>query len=113
MRIRYEDFVLNPVGKTLKIYDFIGINMTMEVKEWLDEATSVTNKDNLAVASPQGMRRNVKTVLNSWRKDLSFEAVNLIQNKCDNVLNVLGYRRFNNEEDLQDLSKPYFNPYWH
>ena len=110
MRIRYEDFVSSPLEKTQKIYDFVGINMTMEVKEWLDEATSVTNDDNLSVESPQGIKRNAKTVLNSWRNDLSFEAVNLIQNKCDNAMNLLGYRRFNSKEDLKDLSKPYFNP---
>ena len=110
MRIRYEDFVSSPLEKTQKIYDFVGINMTMEVKEWLDEATSVANDDNLSVESPQGIKRNAKTVLNSWRNDLSFEAVNLIQNKCDNAMNLLGYRRFNSKEDLKDLSKPYFNP---
>ena len=75
MRIRYEDIALNSTGNTLKIYNFIGINMTIKVKEWLDKATSITSINNLSVASPQGLRRNVKTVLNSWRKELSFKAV--------------------------------------
>ena len=110
LRIRYEDFVLNPIGKTLKIYDFIGINMTMNVKEWLDNAMSVQNENNRA--QPQSLKRNSKTVLNSWRKTLSFEAVELIQRKCEDVFKILGYAWFKNETELKDFSKPFFNPNW-
>jgi len=113
MRIRYEDFVLNPIGNTIKIYDFIGINMTMNVKEWLDEAMSPRNYGNVSVSSPQSMKRNVKSVLNSWRQELSYEAVEMIQNKCKGVLSILGYNKFRTNEDLKDLSKPYFFPDWH
>jgi len=113
MRIRYEDFVLNPVGNTVKIYDFIGIGMMMNVKEWLDEAMSVTNKKELSITSPQSMKRNVKTVLNSWRKDLSFETVKMIQNKCKGILEALDYKIFDKNEDVKNFSLPYFLPEWH
>ena len=113
MRIRYEDFALNPIGNTLKMYDFIGINMTMEVKEWLDKATSIANKNDLSVASPQGLRRNVKTVLNSWRKELPFTAVQIIQNKCKSILDILNYKKFDSNEEMKKLSVSYFTPNWY
>ena len=112
MRVRYEDFILNPIGFTLKIYEFIGLNMTLEIKDWLDTAFSVTNKDELAKKSTQGLRRNVKSVMNNWRNDLSFEAVQEIQSKCGRILKILDYKIFRNNQDFKDLSTLYFTPNW-
>ena len=112
MQIRYEDFALNPLGVSLKIYQFVGVNMTLKVKNWLNTATSVANRDKLAEDSPQGLIRNVKSVLNHWRKDLSFEAVQEIQSKCEKILNNLGYKIFDNYKDFKNLSTLYFEPNW-
>ena len=112
MRIRYEDFVLNPIGHTSKIFDFVGIKMHMAVKDWLDQAMSTTNDVNLSRLSPHGMKRNVRQVLNAWRQELSFEAVQEMQTKCKEVLNHLEYEIFHNEKQLNSLSQLYFSPNW-
>ena len=106
MRIRYEDFVSNPIANALKIYDFIGINMTVNVIQWLDIAMSKKNIDNRW--QRQSLKRNPKTVLNSWRNTLSFEAVEMIQRDCGSVLSLLGYAWFKNEIELKNFSKPFF-----
>ena len=110
MRVRYEDFVLNPIGLTLKIYKFVGLNMTLRIKDWLDIAFSKTNHYVLAKGSPQSLLRNVKSVMNNWRKDLSFEAVQEIQSKCERILKILDYKIFRNNQDFKDLSTLYFTP---
>ena len=112
MRIRYEDFILNPLGYALKIYEFVGINMTLEVKQWLDVAMSVTNKDSLYKKSPSGLKRNVKTVLNNWRKDLSFPIVKEIQTKCEEILNILEYKVYKNNYEMKDVRNLHFKPNW-
>jgi len=111
-RIRYEDFVLNPLGVTLKIYKFVGLDMTLGIKDWLDTAFSVTNDDDLAKKATQALKRNVKSVLNNWRNDLSFEAVQEVQMKCKKILNILDYKTFQNNDDFKDLSTLYFTPNW-
>ena len=110
MRVRYEDFVLNPIGLTLKIYKFVGLNMTLRIKDWLDIAFSKTNHYVLAKGSPQSLLRNVKSVMNNWRNDLSFEAVQEIQSKCERILKILDYKIFRNNQDFKDLSTLYFAP---
>ena len=84
--------------------------MTMNVKEWLDNAMSVQNENNRTQS--QSLKRNSKTVLNSWRNTLSFEAVEMIQRECKDVLKVLGYAWFESESELKDFSKSFFNPDW-
>ena len=112
MRIRYEDFVLNPLGKTLKIYEFVGIEMTMNIKHWLDTAMSVTNEKNLSKTSPMGLKRNVMSVLNTWRAESSFEDVLTMQRNCEWVLDKLGYKIFRTEKELRDLDELHFAPNW-
>jgi len=112
MQIRYEDFVLNPLGKTVKIYDFIGIEMTVNIKEWLNTAMSATNKEDLSKTFPMGLKRNVMTVLNTWRTELTFDDVIKMQTHCNWVLRTLGYRIYHSEAELRYISKLHFKPNW-
>ena len=110
MRIRFEDFVLNPFGKALKIYEFAGIDMNMDVKKWIDKATSPSNKEY--ISDHQGLLRNGLSVLNSWRKELGFENFKKIQKECQSVLQTLGYKQYNSEKELHDLTEFHFKPIW-
>ena len=110
MRVRYEDFVLNPVKFTLKIYGFVGLNITLEIKDWLDIAFSKSNRDELVKTSPHGLLRTTNSVLNYWRKDMSFKAVQEIQSKCERIFKILDYKIFRNNQDFKDLLTLYFTP---
>jgi len=110
MQIRYEDFVFNPVEKASKIYEFIGIEMTLNIKQWLETAMSSTNNANLSKTSPMGLKRNVMSVLNTWRKDFLFEDFIKMQTHCQWVLDKLGYTTYNSDKELRDLKELYFTP---
>ena len=54
---------------------------------------------------PWNTFRDTKGIKDHWRKEMKFEEVNDIQQKCQNALKVWGYRNAKDELDL--LS---FNP---
>ena len=84
--------------------------MALEIKDWLDTAFSVSNRDELAKKARFSLRRNIKSVLNNWKNDLSFEAVQEVQSKCERILIILDYKIFRNNQDFKDLSTLYFAP---
>ncbi|XP_076801917.1 carbohydrate sulfotransferase 1-like [Clavelina lepadiformis] len=108
MRIRHEDFALDPIGVSAKIYDFVGINFPDSMKSWLRKATSSENKDDLSLKNPQGTNRDSMAVLSRWRESLSFEKVKAVQEICKEVMPKLGYRLFNSENELRNISKLHF-----
>ena len=112
MRIRYEDFALNSVGKTVTIFKDLGISITMEVRNWLQSATSKDNAKDLSIKQPWNLKRNVDSVLTDWRNQLSFEQVEMIQERCGTVLKELGYKIFSNSTELKNLNNLHFTPEW-
>ena len=112
MRIRYEDFALNPVGKTVMIFKALGINMTIELRNWLNSATSSDNANDLSIKQPSDLNRNVDSVLTQWRNQLTFEQMQKIQEKCGSVLKDLGYKIFNNPDEMKNLNNLHFTPNW-
>ena len=100
MRIRYKDFVLNPLDKTLKIFNFAGIEMNMSIKFWLDEATSTDNAFVYSSSHPQDLHRNVRGVLCLWITKLSFKHVQIIQKDCSAVIKALRYKVYNDSNHL-------------
>ena len=109
-RIRFEDFVWDPIKKTREIFDFVGLNITDSVVSWLKNSTSSLHEDNLWIWVPQGLSRNPMSVLNHWRKNLPFEQVELIQKLCHPALKKLGYEIYDSEEELRNLKKLHFTP---
>ena len=112
MRIRFEDFVLNPIGKTLEIYNFVGLKMNMHIKSWLDKSTTHCNNENLSKTRQFGIRRNVLSVLKGWRERLKFTQVQEIQSKCQQVLDKLQYEVYQTDTDFKNFKTMHFEPYW-
>nr|CAB3230827.1 carbohydrate sulfotransferase 1-like [Phallusia mammillata] len=103
IRVRHEDFALNPIEITQHIYDFVGINMNPTIKKWLKEATSQQNDANLSVKQSQGTKRNAAKVISAWRSKLSWDKVQMVQKICSEPLDLLGYRRFDSKKDLKSI----------
>ena len=102
MRVRHEDFSMEPFKVAEKIYKFIGIEMTEDVKTWLEKNTaSGINSQGL---SAQSTKRDSKTVASAWRNKLKFEHNEIIQDRCDDVLQKLQYRSFPSELDMKNLN---------
>jgi len=109
IRIRFEDFVLDPVKKARKIFDFVGINITEDVISWLEETVAAPDDLNLFANHPQSRLRKPASVT-MWRRRMPFEHVQNIQELCKPVFDWLGYKIYHNESDYRKLSQLYFIP---
>ncbi|XP_033099802.1 carbohydrate sulfotransferase 1-like [Anneissia japonica] len=101
--LRYEDFSVNPLEMTEKIYKFIGLPLPTNVKEWLVSNTNsqISKKPTLFSTS-----RNSSYTATSWRSSLSLEEVLHVQHLCSDVMAELGYVKIYNEADLINSSVP-------
>jgi len=108
LRIRYEDFVSNPLNSTQAIYEFADLNFTSSIQDWLEESMSEKNPDSLEKAAPFGLRRNSKTTISAWREHANFEKIQEMQNICSKELEILGYKSFNSSDELSNLSNSHF-----
>ena len=109
MRMRFEDFVFNPVRKTKEIYDFVGINITDDVLRWLQERVALPKEYGLSGQYPYSRLRR-PDALSSWRKRLPFEHMQEIQSLCKPVFDWLGYKIYDNESEYRRISRLYFVP---
>ena len=55
-------------------------------------------------SDPFGMRKRASDVINSWRKMLTFNEVQDIQEKCRSVLTKFNYKTFDTIHKLQDMN---------
>lgn len=99
---RYEDFASTPHQQAKKMYNFLGIDFHQDVKRWISQSTSLENDEsswNLKYAYKT--KRNSKRVAFSWKDDLPYEAISIIQNECAKEMKMLGYLLVNSPEDLK------------
>ena len=97
--IRHEDFSMAPLEVAADIYKFIGVEMTPEVRAWLEKNTAGGTG-----ASAQSTKRDSKTVASAWRTKLKFEHNELVQTRCDSVLRRLDYQSFFSDAAMKNLN---------
>ena len=102
--VKHEEFSLQPIFWTEKIYKFIGFPPTTELINWVNSATSGGNSNDQF-----GTKRDSFKVINSWRNSLSFEQVDAVQGVCN--LDLLRYKVFDSETELRNLKTPSFQPF--
>ncbi|XP_071949665.1 carbohydrate sulfotransferase 1-like [Antedon mediterranea] len=106
--LRYEDFSVNPLETTNKIYEFLGVPLPENVKQWL---INNTNAENVKKPSTFSTLRNSTYTATSWRSSLSLKDVLLVQHLCGDVMAELGYIKMYNDSDLQNFSVPVFTSF--
>ena len=89
MRVRHEDFSMEPFKVAEDIYRFIGIKMTTGIKSWLGKNTD---------------SNTARIVTSTWRNKLDFEHNKIIQSYCGDVLQKLNYRSFASEQDMHNFN---------
>ena len=110
--IRYEDVALSTLAETNKIYDFIGLRVPKQVKEWILRSTTLkrplsSNQKNVGLLqSSFSTHRNARSVSSHWRYRLTWTEVILIQRKCGDVLKHLGYKLYDNAYDMLTDKEP-------
>ncbi|XP_062248995.1 carbohydrate sulfotransferase 1-like [Platichthys flesus] len=102
MLVRYEDLARSPLVKTREIYDFLGLSMDKNVKDWIQANTQGTNEPS--TKHKFGTMRDSAANAESWRLKLSYDMVEYTQAVCQKVLHQLGYKAVRSPEELKNMS---------
>ncbi|XP_063288362.1 carbohydrate sulfotransferase 5-like [Pelobates fuscus] len=101
MLVRLEDLAWDPLSNVNKIYSFVGLSMTPEIRHWVHYIThhEIANE-------PGGFMsysRESKNTTENWRKRLDFRIVKKIQSVCQEAMDMFGYLPVESETDLKYL----------
>ena len=106
--LRYEDLATSPHQIAEQLYKFVGINISPRVRVWIDRVTregwgSVSASDPASRSySAQNLTDSVKT----WRLQMPYSLVRVVETECYEVMNLLGYTVVEDEEELRTVSLP-------
>ncbi len=116
--VRYEELAISPEKEARRLYEFAGIKMTSRVLQWIHNSTSghnVTNSSNLAhekrpLKLSYSTTRNSMDILRTWRRELPWKIVKQIQSLCRESMQLLGYKTYQNKQDLLSDSPDSIDP---
>lgn len=92
----YEDLNDDPFGKVKSLYRYLGMSL---------DPSRYTKVKSLPVFTTNNRKsEREKNTAFWWRKSLSWELVKQIDHICGDVYNLLGYKRFESEAVLRNLS---------
>uniref|UniRef100_UPI0037E90B82 carbohydrate sulfotransferase 6-like n=1 Tax=Semicossyphus pulcher TaxID=241346 RepID=UPI0037E90B82 len=97
--VRYEDVVRNPIEEINDMYEFVGLEMSTQLKEWIYKFTHGKGRGTHFILSP----RNATEVSQAWRSTLSHDKVEQVQEVCEGAMSLLGYRMVQSEEEQKSL----------
>eukprot|EP00794_Sanderia_malayensis_P020117 gene20117-22088_t len=108
--LRYEDLGTNPHQITELVYKFVGVPVAPQVRMWLDKlAYGTTTKPPQYSSSTSGSieefyAKNLTGSVQNWRVQMQYPMVRVIETECYEVMNLLGYKIVDDEEELTTLS---------
>ena len=100
LHVRHEDFAMDPVGVTEKIYGFIGVEPGEELLEWVRGSTNGCKGQQ----GEQSTCRDSRKVVSAWRRWYRVEEVVEIQEVCGEALKANNYTFFHDKESLENLN---------
>ncbi|XP_057316559.1 carbohydrate sulfotransferase 6-like [Hydractinia symbiolongicarpus] len=108
--LRYEDLGTNPHQIAELVYKFVGVPVAPQVRMWLDKlAYGATTRSSQTGSSTSGSvedfySKNLTSSVHNWRVQMKYTAVRVIETECYEVMNLLGYKIVDDEEELTTLS---------
>ncbi|XP_061532634.1 carbohydrate sulfotransferase 6 isoform X2 [Phycodurus eques] len=100
--VRYEDVARNPLQEINAMYEFVGLNMTHQLEEWIYKLTHGKGKGSRKEAF-KITSRNAADVSQAWRTMLPHIKVKRIQEVCKGAMSLLGYMTVNNDKEQKTL----------
>ncbi|XP_069489524.1 carbohydrate sulfotransferase 5-like [Ambystoma mexicanum] len=100
MMIRFEDMVKNPLETAEKMYSFAGLQYTPKLKMWLYNMTHGNGIGKKFIITS----RNAQLVSKAWRDNVPFEKILLIQQKCNDAMDLLGYQLVHSEMEQKNMT---------
>ena len=75
--IKYEDFALNPIKEFKKLYAILGLNFTSAIE---NEIYKHSYGEKVSTEKFVDLTRNSKELVESWKKKLTLDQINIIKN---------------------------------
>ncbi|XP_054889665.1 carbohydrate sulfotransferase 6-like [Poeciliopsis prolifica] len=107
--VRYEDVTRSPLQEIIDIYDFVGLEMTKEMEDWILKMTHGRGTGNLNNAF-EVISRNAAQVSQAWRTMVPYNEVKSIQEVCKEAMSMLRYKAVNSEEEQKRLDMDLYMP---
>ncbi|TNN36117.1 Carbohydrate sulfotransferase 6 [Liparis tanakae] len=100
--VRYEDVARNPLEEITAMYEFVGLEATSQLEEWIYRVTHGKGKGSKKEAF-EITSRNAADVSQAWRTVLPHSKVKRIQEVCQEAMALLGYRTVHSEKEQKKL----------
>ncbi|KAM3870015.1 carbohydrate sulfotransferase 6 [Diretmus argenteus] len=100
--VRYEDLVQDPLLEINAMYEFVGLQMTSPLQEWIYKVTHGKGKGSKKEAF-KITSRNAADVSQAWRTTLAHDKVKRIQEVCKSAMSLLGYRTVGSDKEQKRL----------
>ncbi|CAI9579695.1 unnamed protein product [Staurois parvus] len=100
MLVRHEDLARKPLSTVEKIYNFAGLSLTENLKDWL---YNVTHQRRPTQTRFMSFAENSKQVIQKWRDGLDHRLVQEIQEQCEKAMEVFGYIPVRTMKEQRDL----------
>lgn len=110
--LRYEDLATKPHQIAEQLYQFVGIPIASQVRRWIDRAhkESVPSfsgmSDTVVISSELGSPQSLIVSVDKWRERMPYSVVRIIETECYEVMNLLGYKIVDDEEELRTITIP-------
>ena len=88
LRVYYEDIAAKPIETSRKMFHFIGTTFTMQAEEYVFNITLAGKADNGVIGTT---RRNSSEHIDTWKKTMTAEFLNITETLCGNLLRRLNY----------------------
>ncbi|ESO92072.1 hypothetical protein LOTGIDRAFT_89270, partial [Lottia gigantea] len=86
--LRYEDISEKPIKATENLYEFLGLKISQDIKDYIWNITSAGLPDNCVICTT---RNNSVATAYKWRHLLEHSLVKIIDNTCSDVYKQMGY----------------------
>lgn len=97
--IRFEDLCSDPKKVVKEIVNFYGLAFDDEISKFLETHTNGKMSKSLRT-------RNSTAVSSQWLKELSFNEVQEIQEKCEEAMKLWGYKKVCNSSVFSENFDP-------
>ena len=98
----YEALAENPLDAARYIYKHLNIRFDRNIENWVYQSAHAEENNGF-----YGTQRANSTFASAhWRNETKIEKVKLVQNHCEDVMDLLGYVPFNSQEELRNLNIP-------
>lgn len=108
--LRYEDLATNPHQIAEQLYQFVGISIAQNVRVWIDrtlhEGFVSPSLANSIYRQFSYSAENLTDSVQTWRTQVPYSIVRLIETECYEVMNLLGYKIVEDEDELRMVSFP-------